>query len=124
MPYDYNKRLTGNSKSLRKNMTPEERHLWYDFLRLLPVTVNRQKMIGDYIVDFYIHSKKLVIELDGIQHRMVEHENKDMIRDKCLSELGIKVLRYNNKTVNNDFSFVCNDILKHLEIDYSSLKKI
>ncbi len=124
MPYDYNKRLTGNSKSLRKNMTPEERHLWYDFLRLLPVTVNRQKMIGDHIVDFYIHSKKLVIELDGIQHRMVEHENKDMIRDKCLSELGIKVLRYNNKTVNNDFSFVCNDILKHLEIDYSSLKKI
>ena len=49
-------------------MTPEERHLWYDFLKLLPITVNRQKAIGNYIVDFYIHSAKLVIEIDGAQH--------------------------------------------------------
>ena len=63
MPYNYDKSLTGNSKALRKTMTPEEKHLWYDFLKLLPITVNRQKTIGSYIVDFYIHSKKLVIEL-------------------------------------------------------------
>ena len=52
MPHDYNDGLLENSQNLRKNMTPEEKHLWYDFLKLLPVTVNRQKMIGNYIVDF------------------------------------------------------------------------
>ena len=124
MPYEYNKNLKDNSQSLRKNMTPEERHLWYDFLKLLPVTVNRQKSIGNYIVDFYIHSKKLVIEIDGIQHKSIEHKDKDITRDNYLSEFGIKVLRYDNKTVNDEFSFVCEDILKYLELDYSSLKKL
>ena len=78
MPYDYNEKLMVNSQSLRKNMTPEEKHLWYDFLKLLPVTVNRQKLIGNYIVDFYIHSGKIVIELDGIQHHSRDHKNKDI----------------------------------------------
>ena len=122
MPYEYNKELTGNSKALRKNMTPKEKHLWYDFLKLLPITVNRQKTIGSYIVDFYIHSKKLVIELDGRQHTSIEHKLKDEIRDKYLSDNGLTVLRYDNKAVNNEFSFVCEDILKHLELDFSSLK--
>jgi len=63
-----NSKLTGNAKTLRKNMTKEERHLWYDFLKTLPLTVNRQKVIGNYIVDFYIASSKIVIELDGSQH--------------------------------------------------------
>ena len=62
------KKLTGISRVLRKNMTKEERHLWYDFLKGLPLTVNRQKVLGDYIVDFFVASKKLVIELDGSQH--------------------------------------------------------
>ena len=61
-------RLTGVSKILRKNMTREERYLWYDFLKDLPLTVNRQKVLGRYIVDFFIASKKTVIELDGTQH--------------------------------------------------------
>ena len=81
MPYDYNRKLIDNSQLLRKNMTSEEKHLWYDFLKLLPVTVNRQKMIGDYIVDFYIHSEKIVIELDGAQHHSSEHKMKDKARD-------------------------------------------
>ena len=122
MPYNYDKSLTSNSKALRKTMTPEEKHLWYDFLKLLPITVNRQKTIGSYIVDFYIHSKKLVIELDGIQHTAIGHKEKDEIRDRYLSENGITVLRYDNKAVNNEFTFVCEDILKHLELDFSSLK--
>ena len=63
-----NYRLTGNAKALRKNMTKEERHLWYDFLKTLPFTINRQKVIGMYIVDFYCAEAKLVIELDGSQH--------------------------------------------------------
>ena len=64
----HNTKLTSNAKNLRKNMTKEERHLWYDFLRSLPVMVHRQKVIGSYIVDFYIAEAKLVIELDGSQH--------------------------------------------------------
>ena len=61
-------RLTANARDLRRNMTKEERHLWYDFMRGLPVRVHRQKVIGRYIVDFYIAEKNLVIELDGSQH--------------------------------------------------------
>ena len=60
-----NSKLTRNAQELRKSMTKEERHLWYDFLKSLPVTVNRQKVIGQYIADFYIAEKKVVIELDG-----------------------------------------------------------
>ena len=63
-----NSRLTGNAQKLRREMTEEERHLWYDFLKGLPVTVNRQKVIGRYIVYFYCAEAKLVIEIDGTQH--------------------------------------------------------
>ena len=122
MPYDYNENLSDNAKDLRKNMTPEERQLWYDFLKLLPLTVNRQKVIGSYIVDFYIHSARLVIEIDGMQHHSVEHLEKDVKRDAYLSSLGITVLRYDNDTVREEFSFVCEDILNRLGLDFSSLK--
>ena len=64
----YEQLLLSNARRLRKNMTKEERHLWYDFLRGLPVMVHRQKVIGKYIVDFYIAEANLVIELDGSQH--------------------------------------------------------
>ncbi len=57
MEYKYNKNLVSNAQELRKNMTPEEKKLWYRFLKRLPVTVNRQKNIGNYIVDFYIAQK-------------------------------------------------------------------
>ena len=60
--------LTQNSQELRRNMTKEEKHLWYDFLKKLPITVNRQRKMGSYIADFYIAKCKLVIELDGSQH--------------------------------------------------------
>ena len=63
-----NKNLTRTSQTLRRNMTKEERHLWYDFLKMYPVQFNRQKVIGNYIVDFYCHTAKLVVELDGSQH--------------------------------------------------------
>ena len=68
MSIAHNKKLIKNAQTLRKNMTDEEKHLWYDFLKKLPFTVNRQKNIRNYIVDFYIHSKGIVIELDGPQH--------------------------------------------------------
>lgn len=109
-----NPNLTKNAKILRKNMTKEERHLWYDFLKTLPITVNRQKVIGNYIVDFYIASSKLVIELDGSQHYEDKYKEADIIRDEYLNNLSITVLRYSNYDVNNNFEGVCRDILKHI----------
>ncbi len=110
-----NPNLTENAKSLRKNMTKEERHLWHDFLKNLPMTVNRQKVIGKYIVDFYIASYKLVIEIDGSQHYEDKGIENDLKRDKYLNSLGIKVLRYSNADINQRFKGVCEDILKEVE---------
>ncbi len=110
-----NQKLTDYAKSLRKEMTKEERHLWYDFLKQLPMTVNRQKVIGNYIVDFYIASSKLVIELDGSQHFDDKGKAQDSQRDSDLRALGITVLRYSNLDINKNFRGVCLDILNHLD---------
>ena len=104
-------------------MTPEEKHLWYDFFKKLPITVHRQKNIGNYIVDFFIASKRVVIELDGIQHYQSENKRSDMIRDNEFEALGIKVLRYSNTDIKTNFSGVCKDILKYLNIREDELKK-
>ena len=119
----YNKKLTQNARNLRKNMTPEEKHLWYDFLKLLPITVKRQHNIENYIVDFYIASRKIVIEIDGIQHKMRENADADKTRDDTLSAWGISVLRYSNESINNSFHVVAQDILSHLGLTFSDLKK-
>ncbi len=110
-----NSKLTANSKTLRKNMTKEERHLWYDFLKELPITVNRQKVIGNYIVDFYCAEYKLVIELDGSQHYTDIGKSVDEQRDKFFNDNGIKVLRYSNLDINKNFEAVCADILNHIK---------
>ena len=109
-----NNKLTEISQKLRKNMTKEERHLWYDFLKELPVNFNRQKVIGNYIVDFYCAKAKIVIELDGSQHYFDEGREKDLKRDRFLSSLGLTVLRYSNDDVNNSFESVCQDIFNNL----------
>ena len=122
MSYNYNKKLVGTAQALRKRMTPEEKHLWYDFLKRLPVTVNRQKNIGDYIVDFYIASARIVIELDGSGHNLPGNQGSDAERDAELAKLYIKVLRYRNIDLNKNFNGVCNDILKHLGLTINDLK--
>ena len=109
-----NPKLTSNSKALRKTMTKEERHLWYDFLKQLPLTVHRQKVLGNYIVDFYIASAKIVIELDGSQHYEDAHRQKDLQRDAVLRQLGCTVLRYSNADINQRFPGVCQDIRNHI----------
>ena len=96
-------------------MTKEERHLWYDFLKTLPLTVHRQKVIGYYIVDFYIAEHQLVIELDGSQHYEKDGKETDRIRDDYLRSIGLTVLRYSNLDVIRDFSGVCEDILAHIK---------
>lgn len=117
-----NAKLTANAQSLRKNMTKEERHLWYDFLKTLPVTVNRQKVIGNYIVDFYCAAAKLVIELDGSQHYERSGMETDRKRDSDLYELGLTVLRYSNQDINKNFDGVCEDVLRHISTSSASLR--
>ena len=95
-------------------MTPEEKHLWYDFLMKIPWTVNRQKVFGNYIVDLYIASANLVIEVDGGQHNDEETILRDKERDAWFRERGITVLRYSNLEVKLNFNIVCIDILEHL----------
>ena len=117
----YNKSLTQNARDLRKNMTDEEKHLWYDFLKLLPFTVRRQHNIENYIVDFYIAEKKIVIGVDGAQHLTEENKAADEKRDADLSVWGIKVLRYSNESINKNFTAVASDILKHLGLTFRDL---
>ena len=110
-----NKKLTKFSQRLRSEMTKEEKHLWYDFLKSLPQTVHRQKVIGEYIVDFYCADAKLVIEIDGWQHGTENNREYDMIRTEYLTNLGMTVVRYSNKDVNKRFKEVCLDIHNHVE---------
>ena len=119
---NYNKKLNGISRELRKDMTPEEKHIWYDFLRKLPLPVKRQKVIGNYIVDFYIPSAKIVIEIDGRQHKMKDNAEADRLRDEELGRRGLKVLRYNNQSVRDNFNAVCMDILNNLGLKAKDLK--
>ena len=109
-----NPKLKRNAQKLRREMTKEERRLWYDFLKQLPVTVNRQKVIDHYIVDFYCASAKLAIELDGSQHYEDEGAADDRERDLALNRLGITVVRYSNNDINQKFEGVCADLLRRL----------
>ena len=107
MNQKHNAALSTNARTLRKNMTKEERHLWYDFLKGLPVMVHRQKVIGNYIVDFYIAEARLVIELDGSQHYSTEEMEYDRKRTAYLESQGLKVMRFSNLDVMRQFRRVC-----------------
>ena len=107
--------LTPRAKELRKNMTPEERHLWYDFLRFHPVRFLRQKVIDGYIIDFYCASARLAVELDGIQHNASEHREYDAERERCLNGWGIEVIRFSNQEIHSKFSDVCRKIDKAVQ---------
>lgn len=109
-----NPKLKPLAQVLRRRTTEEERHLWYDYLRKSPVTFQRQKVIGPYIVDFYCVKAHPVIEIDGAQHFEEKGKVKDRVRDAFLSELGIRVLRYSNVEINLNFRGVCEDILRYL----------
>lgn len=91
-------------------MTKQERHLWFDYLKKLPVTVNRQKVILRYIVDFYCDAAKLVIEIDGGQHYDDIEFANDVERDSCLRELGLEVVRFTNNDIDHNFFEVCQAI--------------
>ena len=103
----HNKQLVPLAKQLRKEMTKEERHLWYDYLRVYPVRFLRQKILGKYIVDFYCAEAKLIVELDGAQHYEGENVKYDEQRTAFLEGYGLKVLRIPNNEVNRNFCGVC-----------------
>ena len=109
------KELLENAKSLRRNMTPEEKHLWYDFLRHHSIKIYRQRIIDGFIVDFCCHSAKLVIEIDGSQHYTPEGKSYDNSRSGVLRERGLHILRFTNGDVNNNFDGVCYMINKAIE---------
>ncbi len=110
-----NKNLLGHARTLRKEMTKEERHLWYDFLRRHPLKFYRQKTIGDYIVDFYCDRAKLVIELDGSQHYEPPGQQHDQERTRVLETMGIHVIRFSNLDVIQNFDGVCQTIQMALD---------
>ena len=107
MERKHNKYLTVNAKILRKNMTKAERRLWYDFLKAYPIRFLRQKVIDNYIVDFYCHSARLVIELDGSQHYEEKVLLKDKIRTEKIQERELVVIRIPNNEVSQNFEGVC-----------------
>ena len=104
---DYNKENIPLAKALRKNMTPWERKLWYDFLRTYPVRFQRQKAIGNYIADFYCARARLVIELDGGGHYTAEQAEKDAQRTKDLESMNLTVVRICNLDIDHNFRGVC-----------------
>ena len=105
--HKHNPALTENAKALRKNMTKEERHLWYDFLRTHKLKFLRQKIIDNYIVDFYCAKAKLVIELDGSQHFEPNAILRDKIRTEQIEKYNLTVLRIPNNEINENFDGVC-----------------
>ena len=119
MERKHNANLTDNARTLRKNMTKEERHLWYDFLRDYPVRFLRQKVIDQYIVDFYCSAARLVIELDGSQHYDPDAQVQDALRTKVIESRNLKVIRIPNNAIKENFRGVCeyidNCVHKRLE---------
>ena len=104
---EYNKANIPLAKALRKNMTPWERKLWYDFLRNYPVKFQRQKAIGNYIVDFYCAQVGMVIELDGGGHYSAEQMEKVDLRTKNLESMNLSVIRICNLDIDRNFRGVC-----------------
>ena len=107
MQRKYNKQLVPFAKQLRKEMTKEERHLWYDFLRSYPVRFNRQKVMGKYILDFYCAEARLAIELDGSQHYEDANMVSDAERSAFLEGYGLTVIRIPNNESSKNFRSVC-----------------
>ena len=110
MDRKHNKSIVPVARMLRKNMTKEEKHLWYDFLCQHSVKFSRQKVLGKYIVDFYCASAKLVIELDGAQHESERGVEYDAERTAYLQKYGLTILRIPNKKIDCHFRETCDYI--------------
>ncbi len=110
----YRPALKPRSRSLRRDPTPAERKLWFEFLRDLPDKFARQKPLGRYIADFYCSARKLVIELDGDSHYIGDAQGYDSSRTASLNNLGVHVIRFTNADVLQRVEGVCLEILRAL----------
>jgi len=110
-----NGELLANARKLRREMTKEELKLWYQCLRECPIKFYKQKIIGNYIVDFYCDKLKLVIELDGSQHYEEAAQAYDQQRTAYLDSLGITVMRFSNREINQEFANVCELIYQKIQ---------
>ena len=115
----YNAELKDRSRQLRKNMTRQERHLWYDFLQDYPVKVYRQRSVDWFIADFYCSRAHLVIELDGGQHYTSEGQAYDTERSAVLQNYNLTVIRVSNADVDQNFSDVCAFIDRRIKEELS-----
>ncbi len=122
MQRKHNKPLVPLAKHLRREMTKEERPLWYDFLRSYPVRFSRQKVLGKYIADFYSAEAKLVIELDGSQHYEDRNIQKDTDRTAFLESYGLTLIRIPNNEVKRNFRGVCEYIDAAVKQSLSQLR--
>ena len=107
MPLWYNGKNIVLAKNLRKNATPQENHLWYDFLSKYDIRFQRQKSIDNFIADFYCHKAKLIIEIDGSQHYTEEGQRNDSFRTEILEGYDLKVIRFTNRQIEDNFRGVC-----------------
>ena len=107
MSLDYNKNNKTLARNLRKSLTKQERHLWYDFLAKYEIRFQSQKMIDDFITDFYCHKAKLVIEIDGSQHYTDKGSKRDEFRTKILEGYDLSVIRFTNYQIDTNFQGVC-----------------
>ena len=107
MSLDYNKKNIILAKNLRKDATPQENRLWYGFLSKYEIRFQRQKAIDNFIADFYCHKAKLIIEIDGSQHHTAVGKEKDGFRTYTLEGYGLKVIRFTNSQIDDNFIAVC-----------------
>ena len=107
MPLEYNPKNLLLAKQMRKNATPQENRLWYDFLRSYGVRFRRQQPIDNYIADFFCYRAKLVIEVDGTQHYTEKGKQDDALRTEKLEGYDLKVIRITNRQIDANFNDVC-----------------
>ena len=107
MSLDYNENNIPLAKRLRKNATPQENRLWYDFLSKYEVRFQRQKAIDNFIADFYCHKARIIIEVDGEQHHTEKGMKKDEFRTEILEGYNLSVIRFTNHQINTNFDGVC-----------------
>ncbi len=107
MSITYDKKNIVLAKNMRKNATPQEKHLWYDFLAKHEIRFQRQKAIDHFIADFYCHQAKLIIEIDGSQHYTETGRQQDVFRTEILEGYDLKVIRFTNQQIDKNFQGVC-----------------
>ena len=112
MSLPYQREKIPRARELRKNMTKQEKHLWYDFLSTHPVRFQRQKTIRSFIVDFYCHEARLIVEVDGSQHYTENGKAYDKDRTDLFKEFDLEVIRFSNYDVDTNFNGVCEEINK------------